>query len=221
MQPTAQQIDIISHVRSGQNLAVNAGPGTGKTTTNGMVASTLHHKNVVNFCFNKSTKLQADAKMPAHVKNYTFHGAAYGQLGKYYSPKLKIKLSPKTIADTLGCELKIATLAKYTLRKFALSDDPVITGWHVPYQAVLAIPEKERNAFKDEVVTVARKTWLRCMDFKDRHFGVEHDFYLKQWCEEGARLAGKFEVILVDEEQDMVPVNIKSIQRMHSEQINI
>lgn len=216
---TQEQFDIIAHAKTGQHLTVNAGPGTGKTTTNGMIASALHGKNIVNFCFNKSTKLQADVKMPAHVKNYTFHGAAYGQLGKYYAPKLKIKLSPKVISETFDCDLKIATLAKYTLRRFAVSDDPVITGGHVPYQAVLAIPERDRNAFKEEVVTISRKTWIRCMDFKDRYFGVEHDFYLKQWCEEGARLPGRFDVILVDEEQDMVPVNIKSIQRMRSEQI--
>lgn len=219
MQATAQQLDIIRHVRTGQNLTVNAGPGTGKTTTNGMISSALQGKNIVNFCFNKSTKLQADEKMPPHVKNYTFHGAAYGQLGKYYAPKLKVKLSPKVMADSFGCELRIATLAKYTLRQYALSDDPVISAWHVPREAVLAVPERDRNGFIDEVVRIARKTWLKSMDFKDRQFGVEHDFYLKQWCEEGARLPSRFQVILVDEEQDMVPVNIQSIRKMRSEQV--
>jgi hypothetical protein len=218
MTPTAQQRAIIDRVRSGCNLAVNAGPGTGKTATNGMVAKASTDKNIVNFCFNRSTKLQADQKMPAHVKNYTFHGAAYAQIGKYYAGKLNIKLQPNVIAGRFGCDARTAMLAKYTLRRYALSDDGAIMGWHVPREAVLAVDEKDRNAFKDEIVTLAKKTWYACMNHKDRLFGIEHDFYLKQWVEEGARLPGKFQLGLVDEAQDMVPINIKAINKMRFEQ---
>jgi len=218
MTPTAQQVAIIDRVKSGHNLAVNAGPGTGKTATNGMVARANPQKNIVNFCFNRSTKLHADQRMPANVKNYTFHGAAYGVIGKYYARKLNIKLQPNVIARRFGCEDRQAMLAKYTLRKYALSDDPVIMSRHVPREAVLAIDEKDRNVFKDEIVTLARKTWNTCMNYKDHEFGVEHDFYLKQWVIEGARLPGKFNLGLVDEAQDMVPVNIEAIRKMRFEQ---
>lgn len=215
---TAQQHDIVKYSLLGGNLTVNAGPGTGKTFTNGLIAKANPNKNIVNFCFNRSTKLQADQKMPAHTKNYTFHGAAYGVIGKYYARKLNIKLQPNVIARRFGCEDRKAMLAKYTLRKYALSDDAVIMGWHVPRESVLAVDEKDRNAFKDEIVTLARKTWNACMNYKDHEFGVEHDFYLKQWVIEGARLPGKFQLGLVDEAQDMVPVNIEAIRKMRFEQ---
>lgn len=215
---TAQQHDIVNRALSGVNLTVNAGPGTGKTFTNGLIAKSCASKNIVNFCFNRSTKLQADQKMPSHVKNYTFHGAAYASVGKYYARKLNIKLNPGTIAKRFGCGERSALLSKYTLRKYALSDDGAIMAWHVPREAVLAVDEKDRNEFKDEIVTLAKKTWFACMNYKDHDFGVEHDFYLKQWVEEGARLPGKFNLGLVDEAQDMVPINIKAIRKMRFEQ---
>lgn len=218
MIPTAQQAAIVRRVQSGHDLAVNAGPGTGKTATNGLIAQAMPSKNIVNFCFNRSTKLQADQKMPTYVKNYTFHGAAYGVIGKYYARKLNVKLSPKVISSRFGCEDRKALLAKYTLRRYALSDDGAIMAWHVPREAVLAVDEKDRNAFKDEIVTIARKTWNACMNYKDHEFGIEHDFYLKQWVIEGARLPGRFQLGLVDEAQDMVPVNIEAIKRMRFEQ---
>ncbi len=216
--PTKQQCAIIDFVSKGKNLSVNAGPGTGKTATNALIAKASHDKNIVNFCFNRSTKLQADQKMPAHVKNYTFHGAAYAVTGKYYSHKLNVKLQPSMIAKRFGCDLKMAMLAKHTLRRYAASDDGAIMAWHVPKEAIIAIDEKDRNSFKDDVVTLAKKTWFACMNHKDREFGIEHDFYLKQWVEEGARLPGKFQLGLVDEAQDMVPINIKAIKRMRFEQ---
>lgn len=218
MTPTEQQVAIIERVQSGHNLSVNAGPGTGKTATNGLIAKSMPQKNIINFCFNRSTKQHADQKMPTYVRNYTFHGAAYGVIGKYYARKLNIKLSPKVIAARFGCEERPALLAKYTLRRYALSDDGAIMAWHVPWEAVRAVDEKDRNAFKDEIVTLAKKTWFACMNYKDHEFGVEHDFYLKQWVEEGARLPGRFQLGLVDEAQDMVPVNIKAIQKMRFEQ---
>lgn len=218
MAVTAQQHDIVNRALSGSNLTVNAGPGTGKTYTNGLIAKACSAKNIVNFCFNRSTKLQADQKMPAHVKNYTFHGAAYGVIGKYYARKLNIKLQPNVIARRFGVEDRQAMLAKYTLRKYALSEDGAIMAWHVPREAVLAVDEKDRNAFKDEIVTLAKKTWFACMNYKDHEFGVEHDFYLKQWVLEGARLPGKFDLGLVDEAQDMVPVNIQAIRKMRFSQ---
>jgi len=215
----AEQRAIIDASLTGANVAVNAGPGCGKSYTLNGIARHKPNEKIVNFCFNRSTKLQADERMPAWVKNFTFHGAAYGQVGKYYARKLNVKLSPKAIAKKFDCDERLAMIAKYTLRKFALSDDNAILGYHVPFQAVMAQAANDREAFKEEVVMIARKTWLAAMDFKNTDIGVEHDFYLKKWVLEGAKLNGRYDVVMVDEAQDMVPVNINALRKIYGQQV--
>lgn len=219
MPATAEQLKIVDTSLIGEDMSINAGPGCGKTHTLGDIARANVGKSIVNFCFNRSTKLQADEKMPAHVKNFTFHGAAFAQVGKYYQKKLNIKLSPKVIAKKFDCDEKMATIAKYTLRRFATSDDGCILSHHIPYQAVMAQAANDRNAFKDEAVTLSRKVWLAAMNYKDYDIGVEHDFYLWEWMNNGAKLNGRFDIVMVDEGQDMVPVNIKAMRRMFGQKI--
>lgn len=220
MQATAQQLECVRRSDAGDDLVVNAGPGSGKTTLLFLISNSKHGQPIVNFCFNKSTKLHADATMPSWVKNYTFHGAAYAYCGKYYNRKLNIRLNPKVIAVKFGCDDSTAVAAKYAIRRYCTSDDGAITGWHVPKEAVLARDEKDRETFKDDVVTVARKTWLASMnDFKNLEFGVEHDMYAKRWVEEGAPLTGRYTKVLVDECQDMVRANVKALRRIPGQKI--
>lgn len=220
MKATAQQIECVKRANDGDDLAVNAGPGTGKSTLLRLIAQAKPGQPMVNFCFNRSTKQQADATMPAWIKNYTFHGAAYGYCGKYYNKKLNVKISPKVIAGRFGCDESVAMAAKYALRRYCVSDDNCIAGWHVPREAVQARPENERERFKDDVVTVARKTWIASMDhYRDLEFGVEHDFYLKRWVDEGAKLPGKYAAVMVDECQDMVKANVKALRLIPGQKI--
>src|SRR5574343_333867 len=219
MKATAQQIECVRRASDGDDIAVNAGPGTGKTTLIRLIGQAKNGQPIVNFCFNRSTKQQADATMPAWIKNYTFHGAAYGYCGKYYAKKLNVKVSPKVIAGRFGCDESVAMSAKYALRRYAVSDDNCITGWHVPREAVQARPEQERERFKDDVVTVARKTWIAAMNPRDLTSGTEHDFYLKQWGEEGAKLPGRYTAVMVDECQDMVRANVKALRLIPGQKI--
>ena len=130
MQATAQQLECVRRSDAGDDLVVNAGPGSGKTTLLFLISNSKPGQPIVNFCFNKSTKLHADATMPSWVKNYTFHGAAYAYCGKYYNRKLNIRLNPKVIAVKFGCDDSTAVAAKYAIRRYCTSDDGAITGWH-------------------------------------------------------------------------------------------
>lgn len=220
MQATAQQLECVRRSDDGDDLVVNAGPGTGKTTLLRLISNSKPGQPIVNFCFNKSTKLHADAIMPSWVKNYTFHGAAYSYCGKYYNRKLNIKLNPFKIVSRFGCDMKTSVAAKYTIRRYCTSEDNCIMGWHVPKEAVLAQAENDRETFKDDVVTVSRKTWLASMEnFKDMEFGVEHDMYAKKWVEEGAPLSGRYAKVMVDECQDMVRANIKALRLIPGQRI--
>jgi hypothetical protein len=221
MKATSQQLDAVNASKCGKDMTVNAGPGTGKTETLSLIANAKPGVPIVNFCFNRNTKLQADKRMPTWVKNYTFHGAAYAYCGKYYAPKLKTKILPRVIANRFGCDEHVATVAKYTLRRFAVSDSEFITGWHVPKQAVLGQKPEVRETFKNDVVMVARKVWRAAMDHTDREIGIEHDFYAKRWADEGAKLGARYETVMIDESQDMVKSNIKAISSISGQKIAV
>ena len=218
MMNTHQQA-ALNAVVSGGNVVVNAGPGTGKTFLLSGVAHANQGRPIINFCFNRNTKLQADERMPSWVKNYTFHGAAYGQVGKYYQKQLNTKLSPRVIASHFDCDEKEATVVKYTIRKFSTSDSNCITGWNVPFESFKGKPKPEQEQYKEQIVTLSRRVWNECMMKKNPKFGVEHDMYLKLWEMEGARVSGRFEIVMVDESQDMVPVNISSLRKIYGQRI--
>lgn len=221
MKATNQQRAAIEASKLDNDIAVNAGPGSGKTQLLSMIAEAKPGIPIVNFCFNRNTKLQADKRMPTWVKNFTFHGAAYSYCGKFYAHKLKTKILPHVIVKRFGCDEHVATVAKYAIRRFATSDSECITGWHVPKAAILGQRPENQETFKNDVVTVARKVWRAAMDHTDREFGIEHDFYAKKWADEGAKLAGRYDTIMIDESQDMVKSNVKAISYMSGQKIAV
>ncbi len=224
MQQTNEQRAIVTASKSFDDMTINACAGSGKTTSLKQITQARPEANALLFCFNKSIQQQAQASMPAWCKSSTFHGVAYGQVGKYFAHKLNVPLSPFSICRALRMKpheqnVHLATVAKYTLRRFCQSDDNAIIGFHVPRESVMSKEEKDRNAFKDEVVTVARKLWLLAMNTKEKEVGIEHDFYQKLFDLEGAKIPGRYDVVLVDEAQDMSPVNLSILRKQYGQKI--
>lgn len=224
MKATQEQLAIVNASRSFDDMTINACAGSGKSTSLRQIAQARPEANALLFCFNKSIQLQAQSSMPTWCKSSTFHGTAYGQIGKFFSHKLNIPLSPFSICRALKMKpheqnIHLATVAKYTLRRFCQSEDNVILGFHVPQESVMAKDPSERNAFKEEVVTISRKLWILAMNSKEKEVGIEHDFYLKLFDLEGARIPGRYDVILVDEAQDMTAVNLNILRKQYGQKI--
>ena len=221
---TEEQRAIVSASKSFDDITINACAGSGKSTSLKQVTQARPEANALLFCFNKSIQQQAQVTMPSWCKSSTFHGIAYGQIGKYFAPKLKVPLSPYSICRALRLKpheenVHLATVAKYTLRRFCQSDDSAILGHHVPHKSVMAKDEKDRNSFRDGVVTASRKLWLLAMNVKEKEVGIEHDFYQKYFDLEGAKIPGQYDVILVDEAQDMSPVNLSILRKQYGQKI--
>jgi superfamily I DNA/RNA helicase len=73
------------------NLAVEAGPGSGKTTTLLMLAkNTPSWKRSIFLCFNKSIQLELERKLPPHIISSTLHSLGMKQLLSYYKVSLKV-----------------------------------------------------------------------------------------------------------------------------------
>ncbi len=224
MKATQEQVNIVTAARSFDDMTINACAGSGKTTSLKQITQARPEANALLFCFNKSIQQQAQASMPTWCKSSTFHGIAYGQIGKYFAHKLKVPLSPFSICRALRLKpneqnIHLATVAKYTLRRFCQSDDNAILGFHVPHESVMAKDPGDRNAFKEEVVMMSRKVWTLSMNAKEKDVGIEHDFYQKLFSLEGARIPGKYDVILVDEAQDMTPVNLDILRKQYGQKI--
>jgi len=224
MQATREQLAIIEASKSFDDMTINACAGSGKSTSLKQVTQARPEANALLFCFNKSIQQQAQASMPTWCKSSTFHGVAYGQIGKYFNHKLNVPLSPYSICRSLRMKpneqnVHLATVAKYTLRRFCQSDDNTILGFHVPRESVMSKDVKEQNTFREEVVHVARKLWLLAMNVKEKEVGIEHDFYQKLFDMEGAKIPGRYDVILVDEAQDMTPVNLSILRKQYGQKI--
>ncbi len=224
MKATQEQLSIVSASKSFDDMTINACAGSGKTSSLKMITQARPEANALLFCFNKSIQQQAQASMPTWCKSSTFHGIAYGQVGKFFNHKLNVPLSPFSICRALRMKpheqnVHLATVAKYTLRRFCQSDDNAILGFHVPQESVLSKEPSDRNAFKEEVVHIARKLWIIAMNPKEKEVGIEHDYYQKAFSLEGARIPGKYDVILVDEAQDMTPVNLDILRKQYGQKI--
>ena len=93
--PTEQQQAIIDAVNTGQDVAVRALAGTGKTSTLKMIARRLFKsdpaKRIVYVAFNKSIQEEAQKTMPPNVEARTGDSIAYATL----SPGMKDKFADK------------------------------------------------------------------------------------------------------------------------------
>lgn len=93
--PTEQQQAIIDAVNTGQDVAVRALAGTGKTSTLKMIARRLFksdpNKRIVYVAFNKSIQEEAQKTMPPNVEARTGDSIAYATL----SPGMKDKFADK------------------------------------------------------------------------------------------------------------------------------
>src|SRR5262249_47426110 len=88
--PTAQQAAIIDACVSGQNVAVQALAGTGKTSTLRMVAAAMPDKRITYVAFNASIAREARQAFGGNVTAATAHSLALRSLrGGEYADKLQ------------------------------------------------------------------------------------------------------------------------------------
>lgn len=87
MKPTTEQQAIIAAARSGSNLVIQAGAGTGKTSTLRMVAGELRRPSLY-IAYNRSIAQEAAGSFPKHVESRTAHSLAMRAVGWRYRHRL-------------------------------------------------------------------------------------------------------------------------------------
>lgn len=218
MQATQQQVEVLLGSRSNLDFIVKARAGTGKTSVIEMVGRDQMHKNILLLCFNKDIRVAAEKRMPANVTCKTFHQLAWPTYGKYFEPQMKLHFYPKKIARLLRCDESLVNVARETVRKFTASNDRVITGFHVPYYSFVNKSKEEQNTFKEDVVSAARTLWMHKTNIKNREVPVDFDDWLKMFELEG-RVRGQFDMVIVDEGQDVTPRDLSIVNKIQSQKM--
>lgn len=225
--PTSEQADARSLFLTGESMVIEAGAGTGKTSTLKLLAEAVPEKRVQYLAFNRAIVDEAAAKFPANVAANTAHSLAFRAVGRRYQHRLDAKRQTSDhIARILGIDpIKVTvenvghrTLAAGFLagrvmaavERFCQTADEQPERRHFPYIEGIDLPDANgRRTFANndevaaELLPFARAAWRDLSDLEgELRFG--HHVYLKLWQLGQPRIDA--DVILFDEAQDANPV---------------
>jgi hypothetical protein len=215
--PTTEQASIVDGFLTGQNLVIEAGAGTGKTSTLKMLAAEAGTRRGVYIAYNRAIADDAARSFPGTVLCKTAHGLAYGAVGTRFKARLN---APRQRAQDTARILRIndpvqlgkdkaplgpqqlARLVMETIGRFCYSADNAITRWHVPL--INGVDEElERAELARYLVPIAQRAWDEDLTQLGGKLRYIHDVYLKQWILTGPQLPADY--VLLDEAQDSNP----------------
>lgn len=238
--PTDEQQAALAQFQFGDNLAIEAGAGTGKTSTLQLVASQTQARGQY-LAFNRSIVLEARRKMPDNVAADTAHGLAMGAVGRSYRGRLNASarqrgdqvarfLGIDPLVITYGSQRKVmqpATLASLVQRTVTVfcqtADDEPDAHRHTPYVEGIDVPMADgrrgytnNNAVRSHIADAVVKAWADLQQTEGR-LRFRHEHYLKMWQLSRPRLRCDF--VLFDEAQDASPVMLDVVRRQEHAQL--
>jgi hypothetical protein len=213
--PTDEQAALIEAFASGESVKVEAGAGTGKSSTLRMCAEATDRDGRY-IAFNKA--IVTDADMPVNVLAQTAHSLAYRAVvtpelrARMASPRMKsaevarqLDLEPLSIHTPWGRRWldgwRLAGIVLRAVELFCQSADEQPGPQHVPHQEGLHADGQAQLA--DHVVPAVRAAWAD-LSKANGFLPYRHAHYLKTFQLQHPRLECDF--ILYDEAQDANPV---------------
>ena len=229
--PTAEQQEIIAAAIQGGNLVIEAGAGTGKTSTLNMIASALAPKRGLYLAYNKAIQVEASTKFPSNVACKTAHSLAFREFGKQRVSRINgQRTSARNASNILSIERfvdgddkvgprQIAVAVRVALGHFCNSRDSSPQWRHVEAPEQLSGDAAVR--FRQHVMPYVIKAWADLVDEDGRLTQpyMSHDAYLKMWSLSKPRLG--FDFILFDEAQDANPCIAAVVEAQPSQQIMV
>jgi hypothetical protein len=226
--PTDEQLAAIDVFKTGDALVLEAGAGTGKTTTLRHMANATGRRGIY-VAYNRAIAQDAKASFPQSAKCATAHSYAFQAVGKQFAHRLRGGRVPAwKAAAFLGAEAldvgpgrnirrnAVARAALDTVAAYCNSADREIGPQHVPWvDGVEYVHE-----FQQEIVRLARKAWHDDLSRRDGgQLRFTHDCYLKIWALGNPTLDGDY--ILLDEAQDANPVIADVVLRQDAQLIAV
>lgn len=232
---TGEQEHVVDEFRQGSSLAVQAGAGTGKTST--LVAignSTTRTGSFV--AFNKDIVRDAARKLPRNVTAYTAHKLAHQQVGVKYQHRLDSeRQSSSAIALHLGIDpfaclvngapkvvqpSKLAGVVMQGIANFCNTADRTPGTRHLPYVDGIDAPTaagartfENNDALASHLADAIDTAWEDILSTEGTlRFNPDH--FLKIWelgIHGAPRIPGEF--IMLDEAQDLSPVMMSVVEQ--------
>jgi hypothetical protein len=216
--PTTEQQAAIDAFVAGKTLVIEAGAGTGKTTTLRSMAEATPDRMGVYLAYNKAIQTDAAGSFPANVDCRTAHSLAYGWMmgqpnGKQIMNKLRTnsRVPSWTAAKILGIPYSgfngseaglsqnaCASAVMIAVSRFCNSADAEPSAKHVE-KLFEGDDQAQLAAF---IAPFARKAW-KDITSTSGNLRFVHDHYLKMWSLACPKLKGDF--VLFDEAQDANP----------------
>jgi AAA domain len=198
---------------TGNDLAVVAGAGTGKSSTLVMMAEATRARGL-HMAFNRAARDDAQRRFGPNVECRTAHSLAFSAVGRTYRSRLEAARIPTSrTAQLLGIKGDLdvngsritrfhqARLAMNMVRRFCYSNDPEPMARHM--EPVNGLDPGSANEVAALMLAYARRAWDDlCAPAGSLRF--EHDHYMKMWALISRVLPGDF--IMLDEAQDTNPV---------------
>ena len=231
MNPTPEQQAAIELFATGESLAIEAGAGTGKTSTLVMLAKSGGSRQGQYVAFNRALVEESRGKFPLTVACNTAHSLAFRAIGRMYADRLNssARMPGAQMAATLGLTYLevtdfqgkpktlypgyLASLANKAVTLFCQSADDAITEAHVPW--VKGLDTESAYAVKQALVPSAKEIWADLQSVRG-WVPYKHEHYLKTWQLGNPHIRADF--ILFDESQDANPVIAAIVAAQHHAQ---
>lgn len=226
--PTDEQQAIIDAAATGADLTIEAGAGTGKTSTLKMLATHAGQRRGVYLAYNKAIAADAAKSFPSGVVCRTAHSFAFGAVGRRYAhrlngPRVPARETaiimgirePVKVGEVMLAPQQLARLATETIQRFCYSADEQIQPRHVPLVPGLDRPGQVELA--RYLVPVAQRAWDTDLTRPDGRLRFTHDMYLKIWAMSGPQLPGDY--VLLDEAQDANPAVAALVEAQQAQRI--
>lgn len=236
--PTAQQAQIRDTARDGENLIIEAGAGSGKTSTLRLLGADRPNLSGLYVAYNKAIQLDADGSFTPNVACRTAHSLAWkGTVGRYGDRVRKARMGSLPVRDVQdflrlrngldfgsGSDadvIEARTLAEMVARavgKFCNSADTEITGAHTV--RVPGLGDAESGQLAEVVAQLAGEVWADFVSGRGGKLTFTPDVYLKLW--QLSRPTLRQDVIMFDEAQDANPVVASVVERqVHAQLIAV
>jgi hypothetical protein len=214
-QPTPEQQAAVDAFRGDEYLVLQAGAGTGKTTTLTLLGASTRDRGRY-LAFNKAIAVEASSKFSPNVVCSTAHKLAFKSVGYRYLERLNHpRMATAKLASSLGItmevtigEKKLTTsalcyAARRTVALYCYSADEILGREHVPWLKGIG-EEHLHDQLAHLVLPYAQRMWADLQNPERGRVPFKHDHYLKMWALTRPRILGDF--LLLDEAQDTNPV---------------
>lgn len=239
--PTDEQTAALDLFTAGGSMVIEAGAGTGKTSTLQLLAESTDRRGRY-IAFNRAIVEDVKGRIAGNVDASTAHSLAMRAVGRPYRHRLDSgRMRGSEIAHVLGVRNQHVTyglqrkvladwlLAGYVMRAvttFCQTADEEPTIRHVPYIDGIDLPDADgrrtydnNNEVAAALLPAVHKAWADIRNV-DGVLPFRHDHYLKMWQLSHPRTAVDF--ILFDEAQDANPVLAAIIaEQTHAQRVYV